>query len=63
MQTFKDRYPEFDIHTKINVLPDRYFGDPSHVNMEGTKVVTGGLRQLLVQRGFVSESGPPGTSK
>lgn len=63
MQAFKDKYPAFEIHTKINVLPDKYFGDPSHVNMEGTKVVTGNLRQLLVQRGFVGASGPPGTSR
>jgi len=57
MQAFQEKYPAFDIHTQINVLPDRYFGDPSHVNFEGTKVVTSGLRELLVQRGFIGTSG------
>lgn len=61
-QALKDKYPAFEIHTKINVLPDRYFGDNSHVNLEGTKVVTGNLRQMLVQRGFVATSGPGGAA-
>ncbi|MEI7671527.1 MAG: hypothetical protein WCK00_05385 [Deltaproteobacteria bacterium] len=55
-QALKDKYPAFEIHTKINVLPDQYFGDPSHVNFEGTKVVTSGLRELLVQRGYIGHS-------
>ena len=62
-QAFKDKYPEFEVHTNINVLPDQYFGDPSHVNLEGTKIITGNLRQHLVQRGFLPGAGPLNTAK